>query len=418
MTNQPGEREGAPPPRTSGRAGGHTLKIGVIGVGGMGARGHIRSYHDSPHARIVAVCDADPARAREVADRTAIPHAFDDYRALLALKEVDAVAIATPNDSHCAITLAALAAGKHVMCEKPLALTVDDARAMARAAAPTGLGAHVNFGHRYTPAARYVKQLIEEGALGRIYHCNVTYAQGHLTDPDAPRAWRMHRAVAGTGVLGDLGSHTIDLARWWMGTEIASVTGRLTTFTGERPLPGANGSRRMAPVDVDDEATWLASFANGAEGAFFTSRNATGHSNQIRAEIYGSEGGLIYDNGVRETLQASLGPAMWKRSAWAALPVPSSLLREERKNAIVFSVEDVLLGTRVAPTFEDGVRAQEVIQAVVDSAAARRWVDVARAEPVVVGSGEARFGMSLVGQVEASTTRRPARAARGAATTR
>ena len=361
------------------------VRVGMIGVGGFGGGGHMRAYAESPHAEVVAVCDVSLERAREVAGQFGVGRAFDDYRGLLALAEVDAVDIATPNDVHCEITLAALAAGKHVMCEKPLALSVEDARRMERAALEAGLEAYVNFGHRYVPAARYVKQLIEEGALGRIFHCNVTYAQGHLSDPSVPRAWRMHKAVTGTGVLGDLGTHTIDLARHWMDTELTSVSGRLTTFTKERPLPGASGTTvPLVEVDVDDEATWLASFANGAEGAFFTSRNATGHANHIRAEIYGSEGGLIYDNAVHGSVQASLGRAMWKRGAWATLAVPAGLMREDGKSSLQYWIEDLVLGTRVAPTFRDGVRAQEVVEAVVRSAAERRWVEVEMEEKVLV----------------------------------
>jgi predicted dehydrogenase len=359
------------------------VRVGVIGVGGFGGGGHMRAYAESPYAQVVAVCDLSPERARQIAGQFGVEAAFDDYRDLLALAEVDAVDVATPNDMHCQITLAALAAGKHVLCEKPLALSVEDARRMERAAVEAGLGAKVNFIHRFVPAARYVKQLLDEGALGRIFHCNITYAQGHLTDPTAPRAWRMHKAVTGTGVLGDLGTHAVDLARHWMGTEFTAVSGRLTTFTRERPLPGATGSSiPLLPVDVDDEATWLASFANGAEGSFFTSRNATGHANHIRAELYGSAGGLIYDNAIRDSVQASLGDAMWKRGAWATLSVPSSLMRDQGKSSLHYWIEDLVLGSRMAPTFHDGVRAQEVVDAVVRSAEARRWVEVELGAPV------------------------------------
>jgi len=367
------------------------VNLGVIGVGGWGGTGHMRAYADSRHARVVAVCDVVLDRARQVAAQFGVPQAFDDYRALLALPEVEAVDVATPNDAHHDIVLAALAAGKHVLCEKPLALSVADAREMALVAAERGRRGAVNFLHRYVPSARYVKLLLDEGALGRIHHCNVTYAQGWLTDSSFPRVWRLNRAVAGTGVLGDLGSHTIDLARWWLGAEIGAVSGRLTTFNRQRPLPpspnaphgaarellaGAAGPTPLVEVDVDDEATWLASFENGAEGCFFTSRNATGRSNHIRAEIYGSDGAVLYDNAVHDSVQASLGRAMWQRSAWATLAVPPALLREGGKNAMHYSVEDIVLGTSLAPTFHDGVRAQEVMDAVVRSAAERRWVEV------------------------------------------
>jgi predicted dehydrogenase len=367
--------------------------MGVVGVGGWGGSGHMRAYAESPLARVVAVCDAVLDRARQVAAQWHVPHALDDYRALLAMPEIDAVDVATPNDAHHEIVLAALGAGKHVLCEKPLALTVEHAREMERAAAELGRRGAVNFIHRYVPSARYVKELLDEGALGRVHHCQVTYAQGWLNDPAFPRVWRLNRAVSGTGVLGDLGSHAIDLARWWLGAEIAAVSGRLTTFTTRRPLPptpnaahspadlarpdrAGTGTAALVEVDVDDEATWLASFEGGAEGHFFTSRNATARSNHIRAEIYGSDGAIVYDNGVRDAIQASLGRSMWHRNAWATLAVPTALMREDGKNAMHYAVEDVLFGTSIAPTFHDGVRAQEVMAAVVRSAAERRWVDV------------------------------------------
>ena len=369
------------------------VNIALIGVGGWGGTGHVRAFVDSPHARVVALCDTVLERARQVAAQWEVPRALDDYRALLALPEVEAVDVATPNDTHHEIVMAALAAGKHVLCEKPLALTVEHAREMERAAAASGRRTAVNFLHRYVPSARYVKLLIEEGALGRIYHCNVSYQQGWLTDAAFPRVWRLSRAVAGTGVLGDLGSHLIDLARWWLGAEITSVSGRLTTFNRQRPLPpvpnathsslrdlsergAAAAPTPLVEVDVDDEATWLATFEGGAEGVFFTSRNATGRSNQIRAEIYGSEGAVVYDNALRDSVQASLGRAMWQRNAWATLAVPHGLMREEGKNSMHYAVEDIVLGQSLAPTFHDGVRAQEVMDAVVRSAAERRWVDV------------------------------------------
>jgi predicted dehydrogenase len=309
----------------------------------------MRAYAESPYAEVVAVCDVSLERARQVADQFGVAHAFNDYRQLLALPEVDAVDIATPNDVHCEITLAALAARKHVLCEKPLALSVDDARRMEVAAVEAGLQAKVNFIHRYVPAVRYVKQLLDEGALGHIYHCNITYAQGHLTDATAPRVWRMNKVVTGTGVLGDLGTHAIDLARHWLGTELTSVSGRLTTFTKERPLPGATGPTvPLVPVDVDDEATWLASFANS----------------------------------IRGSIQASLGKALWQRGAWATLPVPSGLMRDDGKTSLHHWIEDLVLGTEIAPTFRDGVRAQEVVDAVVRSAEARQWIDVELSQPV------------------------------------
>jgi predicted dehydrogenase len=244
--------------------------------------------------------------------------------------------------------------------------------------------------HRYVPSARFVKQLLDECAIGQVHHCNVTYQQGWLTDPTFPRVWRLEAAVSGTGVLGDLGSHVIDLARWWLGSEIASVAGRLRTFHDRRPAPptpaatlaSLRESRRQTsaaatvPVDVDDAATWLATFASGAEAVFFTSRNATAHANHQRAEIYGSDGAIVFENGVRDSIQASLGPAMWRRNAWATFKVPPALMREDHRNSMHYFAQDVATGSQIGPTFLDGLRAQEVMDAIERSATQRGWVDV------------------------------------------
>lgn len=366
------------------------VRVGMIGVGGWGVAGHMQAYKDSPHADVVAVCDAVPDRAKQVAAEWGVANAFGDYRELLAMPGVDAVDIATPNNTHREIALAALAAGKHVMCEKPLAIELEHAREMAGAAAESGRVNAVNFVHRFVPSARYVKQLIDDGALGEIYHANIAYSQGWLTDPNFPRVWRLNAAVAGTGTLGDIGIHVCDLVRWWLTDEVSSVSGRLTTFRRERPTVAATATmsavreraRRaeptaeMAPVDVDDEATWLTTYEGGAQGLFFSSRNATARANHIRAEIYGSDGAIVYENGIRDTVEASLGSSMWKRNAWAKLPVPPALLREDAKNSMHYFVQDVATGSRIAPTFADGLRAQEVLTAVVRSWAERRWVDV------------------------------------------
>lgn len=371
------------------------MRIGIIGLGGWGASGHLNAFLSSPHAEIVAVCDVVPGRADEVAQQFDVESAFTDYRDLLRLPNLDAVDIATPNKFHREITLAALAAGKHVLCEKPLALTVEHAQEMTDAAAKAGVHAAVNFVHRFVPSARYVKQLIDEGALGKIYHCNLVYEQGWLTDPHFPRTWRLDASVAGTGVLGDLGVHLIDLARWWLSTEITSVSGRLTTFTPRRPLPGApvaampriansavsgvpvDPSAGLVDVDVDDEAAFLATFANGAQGMIFSSRNCPGYRNYQRVEIFGSDGGLIFDNEKRGTVEASLGGSMWRRNAWAVLPVPRDIMRDDAKGGMHYFAEDVVTGSHNAPTFADGLAAQKVMDAVVRSARSRAWVDIA-----------------------------------------
>jgi predicted dehydrogenase len=362
----------------------------MIGVGGWGAGGHMKAYSDSPYAEVVAVCDAVGERAEQVAREWGVANVYSDYRELLRDPAVEAVDIATPNNTHYDIAMAVIAAGKHMLCEKPLALSVAHAREMTEAAERAGIRNSVNFVHRYVPSARYVKQLLDEGAIGRIYHVNCVYEQGWLIDPQFPRVWRLNAEVSGTGVLGDLGSHVIDLVRWWTGSELTSVTSRLTTFLHERPATAQSsmmtvirdGYRteqpkvEMAEVDVDDESAWLATLANGAVGNFFSSRYATARRNYQRAEIYGSDGAIVFDNDIRNELQVSLGSAMGRRNAWGTLPVPPALIAEDRKNSMHYFVEDIVRGTQIGPTFRDGLAAQVAMDAIVRSAEQRRWVDI------------------------------------------
>jgi predicted dehydrogenase len=364
------------------------VKIGMIGVGGWGTVGHLSAYHESPHAEVVAVCDALADRATQVAREWGVERAYADYRELLADPAVEAVDIATPNNIHYEIAMAAIEAGKHLICEKPLALTVEHAREMTEAAERAGVRNSVNFVHRYVPSARYVKQLIDEGALGQIHHVNLTYEQGWLIDPAFPRVWRLNAAIAGTGVLGDLGSHIIDLAAWWLGAELTAVCSRLTTFVDQRPAvapsvtqtSARDGQRppaaELAPVDVDDESAWLATYTNGTQGVFFTSRYATARRNWQRAEIFGSEGAVVFENEVRDSVQASLGAPMARRNAWGRLPVPPALMREDGKNSMHYFPQDIATGGQTGPTFRDGLRVQEAMDAIVRSAAERCWVAV------------------------------------------
>ena len=217
-----------------------------------------------------------------------MPHAFADYRELLALP-LDAVSICTPNSYHEPIALAAIAAGKHVLCEKPLALSHEGARRMAETAEAAGVITAVNFRYRFIPSAWFAHDLIAAGELGEIYHVYGDYFNGSMVDPQTPIAWRQARAESGSGALGDLASHLIDLYRYWFG-EIAAVQGHLRTFTTERPAPGGG----TATVDVDDAATCLLRLASGAEGLVNASRNAAGHSNHQRVEVYGTKGSLVY----------------------------------------------------------------------------------------------------------------------------
>ena len=345
------------------------IRVAVIGAGAIAMLRHLPAFHDCQEAgkaELVAVADPVTANARQAAERFGVPHVFADYQDLLRLP-LDAVSICTPNVYHEPITLAALALGKHVLCEKPLAMTYAGARQMHERAEQAGVVTAVNFRYRFIPAAGFVRDLIQGGELGEIYHVYANYFNGGLHDPATPIHWRETRAEAGSGALGDLASHLIDLCRFWIG-EIASVRGHLHTFTTERPLTtGGTGQ-----VDVDDATSFLVRFAGGAEGVLNASRCAIGRNNHQRVEIYGTKGALIYeiekwDEG-GDSLQICFGSAQARYNAFSTVKVPPSYLAGNPERPMIDFIDAIRANRMPSPNFDDGMRCQEVIDAIANSA--------------------------------------------------
>ncbi|HEX5414357.1 MAG TPA: Gfo/Idh/MocA family oxidoreductase [Chloroflexota bacterium] len=345
------------------------VRLAMIGTGGWGTHGHLAAYKKSPYAQLVAAADISPQNLSAAATQYGIPATYADYREMLEREALDAVDISTPNNTHCAASLDVIAHGINVICEKPLGMNRHEARRMAAAAREAGVKTAVNFTYRNVPAARFVKEIIDSGELGEIFHVVATYNQGWLVDPNAPRVWRLDKAVTGTGVLGDLGSHLIDLARFWVG-DLAAVSGQLKTFVHQRPLPGGG---ELAPVDVDDAASFQVEFANGGTGTFFTTRNAFARANTQRAEVYGSKGGLVYDNERPNEIQFAIGSFMAAQRQYCTLPVPRRIVETSSTTMQTF-VEDLAKGTSTSATFDDGVACQEVLDAIEESAISKSWI--------------------------------------------
>ena len=339
------------------------VRLGMIGTGGWGTGGHLAAYQQSPYASVVAACDVNPQNLTRAVERYQIPATYADYREMLARETLDAVDVSTPNVSHAEISLAAISHKINVICEKPLGMNRHEAREMAMAARKAGVRTAVNFTYRNVPAARFIREIIQSGEIGEIYHVIATYNQGWLVDPNSPRVWRLNRAMTGTGVLGDLGSHLIDLAHWWVG-EIRAVQGHLKTFVHERPLPDGSGT---ASVDVDDAATLMVEFGSGATGVLFCTRYAFARANTQRAEIYGTKGGLVYDNERPNEIQFATGQFMARNRQYSVMPVPRAI-QETRTTTMQQFVEDVALGNSSTATFDDGAACQEVLDAVEESA--------------------------------------------------
>ncbi|XVH31878.1 Gfo/Idh/MocA family protein [Haloferacaceae archaeon DSL9] len=275
-----------------------TLSVGMLGYRFMG-KAHSNAlarlpmfFPDAPEIVRHTLIGRDEDALADAADRFGFEQTATDWREVV--DDVDVFYNLGPNFLHSEPSIAALEAGVPVFCEKPLAPTLEAAARMRDAAADANVPAGCAFNYRFVPAIRYAKGLIDAGELGEIHHVRGRYLQDWLVDPEAPWAWRMDKERAGSGALGDLGAHTIDLARFLVreqAGDIDRVSGHLQTFVDERPVPGEDETR---PVTVDDAYTAQAEFERGAIGSFEASRFATGHKNDHTIEIHGSDGSLKF----------------------------------------------------------------------------------------------------------------------------
>jgi predicted dehydrogenase len=288
------------------------LRIGLVGYAFMGTA-HSQAWRtvnrvfDLPlRARMVAICGRDEAKVAAAADRLGWAEHVTDWRDLVARDDIDVVDVCTPGDSHAEIALAALAAGKHVLCEKPLANTVEEARAMTAAAdeaKSSGVRSMCGFNYRRVPAVALMRQLVADGRLGTIRHVRAAYLQDWIVDPQFPLVWRLQRERAGSGALGDIGAHIIDLTQYVTGQRITGVSALTETFVKERPLPSAAtglsatsaATADYGPVTVDDAALFVARLDGGAIATYEATRFATGRRNGLRVELNGSLGSVAFD---------------------------------------------------------------------------------------------------------------------------
>ncbi|MFD6415261.1 Gfo/Idh/MocA family protein [Streptomyces sp. NPDC060194] len=375
------------------------LGVGMVGYAFMGAA-HSQGWRtagrvfDLPlEPRLAAVCGRDATAVRSAADRLGWAAAETDWRALIARDDVQLVDICTPGDSHAEIAIAALDAGKHVLCEKPLANTVEEAEAMVEAAeraAARGQIAMVGFNYRRVPALAYARTLVEAGRLGALRHVRVTYLQDWLVDPAFPLTWRLEKDKAGSGALGDLGAHIVDLAQYLTGEHLTGVAALTETFVRERPLLSGSsaglageGGSGTGPVTVDDAALFTGRLASGALASFEATRFATGRKNALRLELNGERGSLAFDlerlnelafhdhttdpaeAGFRRILVTE--PQHPYLAAWwppgHGLGYEHTFVHQARD-----LVEAVAAGKALAPTFADGLQVQRVLAAVEESA--------------------------------------------------
>jgi predicted dehydrogenase len=369
------------------------LNVAMIGYEFMG-RAHANAWRQVP--RFFPDVPAEPvlkvvvgrteAKLNEARERLGFEQAATSWEEVVARKDIDIVDICTPGDSHARIAVAAAEAGKAILCEKPLANDVAEAERMASAVKRAGVVNMVCHNYRRCPAVTLAKRLIDEGELGTIHHYRGVYLQDWIVDPSFPRVWRLEKARAGSGSLGDILSHTMDLSRYLVGEPVA-VSGLLRTFIDERPLP--DGSGRRGKVDVDDSAQALVKFDGGAVGYYEGSRFAPGRKNYNRFEINGSKGSLVWDLERLNELElyTESGPLSGfstisvtdaKHPYAAAWWPPGHIIGYEHSftNTVYDFVRAVAEGKSPRPDFEDGLTNQRVLDAIERSASTGQWVNV------------------------------------------
>ena len=377
--------------QSSGRENVPEIGVGMLGYSFMG-KAHSNALRKIPYMvdplpavpTLVSICGRNEAAVRDAAARYGFQRYCTDWRDLIQDDAIQLFDNGGPNNTHAEPCIAAAEAGKHIICEKPLARTAQEAKSMLDAVNKAGVKHACAYNYRFVPALRLAREMIERGELGQIYHFRAVYLQEWIMDPQFPMVWRLKKDIAGSGALGDLGAHIIDLARFLVG-EPTAISGLTQTFIKERPTD--DGGRDT--VDVDDAFVSLVQFANGAIGTLEASRYGNGRKNHQRIEINGSKGSIVFDlerlnelevhlsdsepgshaQGFRRVLVTEADHPFWKYW-WPH----GHIIGWEHTFVHEFThlLEAIVNDTEVAPygaDFEDGYRAAVICDAVLESAA-------------------------------------------------
>lgn len=384
-----------------------TLNVGMIGAGFMG-KAHAMAYAAMPMFFWPApaitvrkmVADVTEEAAKDAALRLGFESYTADWRDIINNPEIDIVDIVTPNDSHAEIAIAAARAGKHIICEKPLARGAEESKTMLDAVQAAGVKHMVAFNYRRTPAVALAKKYIDEGAIGKVLNFRGTYLQDWSADPNSPLSWRFQKSIAGSGTLGDIGTHVLDFARYLVG-DIAEVMATTKTWINERPVQAggvdklgtvkSSGDVEKRPVDVDDEVLSMLRFESGAIGSIEATRNGYGRNNFLTFEVHGEKGSISFNYERRDELKVFFkddpedrrgfrtvytGPAHpYGDGLW---PIPAlGIGYGETKIIETYDlVKSIVDDTDVSPNFADGYRIEQIADAILKSAQEGRWVSV------------------------------------------
>jgi predicted dehydrogenase len=383
------------------------LNVALIGAGFMG-KAHSLAYvampmffHPAPAYPVrKTIVDVNDEVAAEAAIRFGFEKSTGNWQSVIDDPEIDIIDIATPNHLHAEIAIAAAAAGKHIISEKPLARNGAEAKTMYDAVKNAGIVHMVAFNYRRTPAVALAKKYIEEGAIGGILNFRGTYLQDWSADPDGPLSWRFQKAIAGSGSLGDIGTHVVDMARYLCG-EISQVNTQLKTWVTSRPVQSGtvdklgtgakNADAPRAAVDVDDEVLSLLEFENGAIGSLEATRNAHGRNNFLTFEIHGTLGSIYFNYERRDELQVAFAKDQGDRKGFRTVytgpahpygeglwPIPAlGIGYGETKIIEAYDfIKAIVEGGEVSPNFKDGYQINLIADAMAESAAKREWVSV------------------------------------------
>ena len=370
------------------------LNIGLIGYKFMG-KAHSNAWRQCAHffdlpveLRLRTICGREPTGLRRAAKAFGWEKSETDWRSVIEDSEIDVVDICTPNDSHREIAVAAARAGKAILCEKPLALNTEEAQQMAAAVKQARVPNMVCHNYRRIPAIALAKEMIQAGELGnRIFHCRARYAQDWIVDPKFPLVWRLQSSAAGSGALGDIFSHIVDLSRYLVG-EFREICAEVETFIKNRPLDRKRGT---AKVTVDDAVSAIGRFENGALFNLEATRFAPGRKNSMMLEINGSGGSVLFDLEQMNHLQFYSLRDPKNRRGFREIIVtepshpyikhwwpPGHMIGYE--HTFVHTVADfvtaITTGNAVQPDFADAVRTQHVLDAVAQSTHKNRWITI------------------------------------------
>jgi predicted dehydrogenase len=379
------------------------INIALLGYKFMG-KAHSNAYRQVSHffpgkltPRMKVICGRDRTGAEAAAKQFGWEEVETNWRKVVERKDIDVIDISTPGNLHHEMGIAAAQAGKHIICEKPLANTLAEAKDMLREVERAGVKHMIMHNYRKIPAVAFAKKLIEGGKIGEMYHYHGAYLQDWIMDPNFPLVWRLEKKFAGSGALGDIGAHAVDLAHY-LNSDIQAVTSHVTTFIKERPLVGvgagswgAKGTKRKGRVTVDDDANFLARFKNGSVGVFESSRFCGGRRNYNTFQVYGSKGSLAFnlermnelefydrteaapDQGFK-TILVTEGAHPYVGNWWP----PGHIIGYE--HTFVHAIHDFLTclekDKMPSPNFRDGVKNQAVLHAVEHSAKSGRWEKV------------------------------------------